>query len=445
MSVTAPPPAYAVVRAAAAAAVTAVTSAGRYLDNALNDARGHYPLASAADQAMLQELAYGTLRWHTQLDAVARRLLHRPLAARDADLQALLLIGLYQLRHQQVADALVVDATVEAATLLNKPWAKGMLNACLRRAQRERPTLDEWIASKPERRYSHPPWFIDQLRSAYPERWATILDANNARPPLTMRINTRRTSVVQYVAELEAGTGLRAHPITEISTAVIIDPPVAVERLPGFREGLLSVQDAAAQLAAPVLDARPGDRVLDACAAPGGKACHLLEHTPDVAELVAIDTDARRLVQLRQNLDRLGLTATVAVADATDTASWWDGRGFDRILLDAPCSATGVIRRHPDIKVRRRADDLPRLVQTQRRLLDALWPLLAPGGKLLYVTCSVLPVENNGTIGNFLAAHTDARIERPDTVIGQWRGTGLQILPGDQNMDGFYYALVHKH
>jgi len=438
-------PAYAQVRAIAASCVHRVATEGRYLDNALTAARAQHHRLSAADLAMLQELTYGSLRWHRQLAAIVDRLLHRPLATKDADLHALLIVGLYQLRQQQVVDALAVDATVEATAVLGKPWAKGMVNACLRRAQREQPSLDAWVARDPERQFSHPRWLIEALRNAYPANWQAILNANNARPPLTLRMNVQRTTVAGYLAMLHADGSLRGRCVEAVPTALVVEPPVSVERLPGFRQGRVSVQDAAAQLAAMLLDAQAGERVLDACAAPGGKTGHLGEYTPALAELVAIDNDTQRLAPLRENLERLGLHATVRVADATDPESWWDGRPFDRILLDAPCSATGVIRRHPDIKVRRRASDLPRLCDMQARLLAALWPLLRPGGKLLYVTCSVLPAENHDAIQAFLQQHDDARSERPLVAVGHWTGTGLQIVPGEQEMDGFFYALLSKH
>ncbi len=423
---------------AAAAQVIARVLAGRYLDAALEELRRAAP--AAPEPALIQELCYGTLRWYHQLAGIARLFLARPLKPKDADLHALLLLGLYQLRHLRVPIYAAVDATVAAADVLGKPWAKSLLNACLRAYVRAPDRAEQALAGSEEARYSHPAWLIERLRDDYPAQWEGVLAANNAHPPMTLRVNRARIARADYEARLSAA-GLRAHPHPSVESALVLEEAVPVERLPGFTEGWVSVQDAAAQLAAIWLDAQPGERVLDACAAPGGKTAHILERTPALAELTAIDVEAERVQRVRANLLRLGLAARLVVADVADTGQWWDGRPFHRILVDAPCSATGVIRRHPDIKVRRRPEDLAGLTATQARILDGVWPCLAPGGKLLYATCSVLSEENARQVKQFLARHRDAV---PAPLTPRAGAAERQILPGEEQMDGFYYACLQK-
>ena len=426
------------VRADAARVLSQVLTRRRYLDVALEEQRrtGEVPF----EGALLQELCYGTLRWYHQLAGVAALFLTRPLKAKDSDVHALLLLGLYQLRHTRVAPHAAVDATVEAVGALGKPWAKSLVNACLRAYSRETPRVEEAIATSEELRYSHPRWLIERIRADYPNDWVRILEANNQRPPMTLRVNTARVSREEYTALLRAQhMEAREHPLA--GAALVLDEPVSVERLPAFAKGYVSVQDAGAQLAAPWLDAGPTDRVLDACAAPGGKAAHILERNGGVGELTALDVDPVRLQKVAASLQRLGLRARLHEADAAEPAQWWDGRAFTRILVDAPCSATGVIRRHPDIKVRRRPEDLVALTASQRRILDGVWPSLAPGGKLLYVTCSLLRAENQQQIASFIARQDDA--EAVPVVSGANPG-GHQILPGEEQMDGFFYACLRK-
>jgi len=420
--------------------VDEVVARRRYLDAALDE---HLPRAPAAARAFIQEMAYGTLRWFHQLAAIAALLLERPLKQKDRDIHALLLIGLYQLRSMRLPAHAAVTETVAAAEALGKPWAKNLLNACLREYLRRAARLDEVIESDPVLQYSHPAWLTEEIRGVYPEHWEQVLAAGNERPPMVLRVNRRRQTRDQYLARLaQAGIAAKAIPLTD--TAVILDAPVAVSELPGFTQGDVSVQDAAAQFAAVLLDAQPGERVLDACAAPGGKTGHLLEHTPGLAELVALDKEPARVALIEDNLARLGLGAKIVTGDAANPANWWDGRRFDRILADVPCSATGVIRRHPDIKLRRHPEDLPKLVTTQARLLEGLWPLLKPGGKLLYVTCSILAVENEKQLSAFLVRHPEAREVMLPTSAGRARAAGRQILPGEAGMDGFYYACIRK-
>lgn len=410
----------------------------RYLDTALEQnverAGSHAPL--------VQEMAYGTLRWYHQLEAVANQLLDKPLKIKDQDLHLSLLLGLYQLRFMRVATHAAVDETVDAVIALGKPWAKGMVNACLRSYVRNPARADGIVERNPSARFSHPTWFIDMLRRDHAEQWEQILNANNERAPMTLRVNLCRQSRDAYRQRLH-DVGIAATILNALDTALVLETPVPVSALPGFDTGEVSVQDAAAQLAANLLDAQPHQRVLDACAAPGGKTAHLLERTPDI-NLTALDIDAARILKITANLNRLGLVADIREGDATVPDSWWDKQPFDRILIDAPCSATGVIRRHPDIKLRRRPDDIAMLTATQKQLLERLWPLLRPGGKLLYVTCSVLSDENEQQIAAFLVCHADASEEALAHPAAEKRLHGIQILPGRETMDGFFYACLAK-
>jgi 16S rRNA (cytosine967-C5)-methyltransferase len=426
-------------RLVAALAVDAVVRRGRTLDAVLEEMTGN-----ARDGALVREMTYGALRWYFRLAAVAVRLLTKPLKERDADVFALVIVGLYQLEYMRVPPHAAVAETVAAAAVLGKTWAKGLINAVLRRYQRERETLLADLASNIEAATAHPRWLADMLRGAWPDQWQAILEANNSHPPMVLRVNRARLGREAYLAKLQAA-GIAAQTTTCAPDGLVLEKPVSVEALPGFVDGLVSVQDGAAQLAAGLLETRPGQRVLDACAAPGGKTCHILERTPALGELVAVDVDARRLAKVEENLERLQLTASLVAGDAGAPDEWWDGQPFDRILLDAPCTGTGVIRRHPDIKLLRRAEDIAELAKRQARLLDALWPLLAPGGKLVYVTCSVMPEENEGRITHFLATHDDAAEVPADMPCGMARTAGRQILTGEAGMDGFYYACIHKN
>ena len=434
----------AVARAAAAQAVQAVWR-GRSLDVALPNALAALPATLAREHALIQEMTYGALRWHFQLLPLVRDFIQKPFQDKDADVEALLVVGFYQLLHMRVAAHAAVKETVEAVAVLKKDWAKPMLNAVLRRVTREDEALRARIAADDILELAHPAWMLAQLKLDWPSDWRAIAQANNARAPLGLRVHVGKTTRAAYLQEL-AQAGLAAQPLEHIDSAVVLETPVAVETLPGFRDGVVSVQDAAAQLAALLLDAQPGERILDACAAPGGKAAHILERTPR-ADLTALDIDARRLERIRENFARLGVTGTVVQGDAARPADWWDGRPFDRILLDAPCSATGVIRRHPDIRLHRQPPDIEQLAVGQLRLLKALWPLLRASGKLLYVTCSIFPKENQQVLMRFLAHRPDARVvtlTHPALAATRPDGTGFQILTGTQNMDGFYYACVEK-
>jgi len=426
-------------RALAARAVAGVLARGQTLDAALETLlAGTDPgIRSLADRdrAQVRALAFGAIRGHHRHRALLQVLLDRPLKGRDCTLEALLSVGLFQLADPEQPDHAAVSATVEATRLLGQERAAGLVNASLRRYQREAPALLDRLRAEPAAWHSHPAWLLEQLRTDWPEHWQQIAAANQQHPPLWLRVNRNRVSVADYAAQLAAELGLRATPLDGFPDALKLDAAVPVQRLPGFADGLVSVQDAASQLAAHLLAPEPGMRVLDACAAPGGKTGHLLEHAGGQLDLTALDISAERLTQVESNLRRLGQRATVLVGDATEPATWWDGRLFDRILLDVPCTATGVIRRHPDIKLLRRAADVPALVGRQRLLLERLWPLLKPEGRLLYSTCSLLRAENQEQVGRFLAQFP-ARLE-PGTP-----HPGLQLLPGERDTDGFYYALM---
>lgn len=402
------------------------------------------PQVDAADRGLLQELCYGTLRWYPALDVLLGVLLEKPLKAKDAEITALLAAGLYQLREMRTPDHAAVNETVAACQSLKRPWAKGLANGVLRRYLRERDSLEARLQANPAFTSAHPDWLRRALEDAWPTQAAELFAANNARPPMTLRVNRRKTTRHDYLALLTAqGIAAQAAPFAD--DGIYLDEATAVERLPHFADGWASVQDEAAQLCAPLLDPQPGEKLLDACSAPGGKTCHLLEYQPALGGLLALDVDAERLKRVEENLGRLGLDATVVAADAAATDEWWDGTPFDRILLDAPCSATGVIRRHPDIKLLRQPEDIDRLAAIQGSLLHALWETLRPGGRLLYTTCSVLPAENDQVVTAFIASQSDARQIVIAAPWGIATAAGRQLLPQQGGNDGFYYALLEKN
>ncbi|WP_439877423.1 16S rRNA (cytosine(967)-C(5))-methyltransferase RsmB [Pseudomonas prosekii] len=427
-------------RLAAAKALAAVLNGKASLNSSLPT---QMDKVEDRDRGFTQDLAFGTARWQPRLSALAAKLLQKPFKAADADVEALLLVGLYQLLYTRVPAHAAIGETVGCADKLKKPWAKALLNAVLRRAQRESEALLAELEHDPVVRTAHPRWLQKSLKAFWPEQWEAICAANNAHPPMILRVNRRHQSRDAYLALLsEAGIG--ANPCVYSRDGIILDAAADVRSLPGFAEGWISVQDEAAQLAADLLDLAPGQRVLDACCAPGGKTCHILEAEPALAGVVAVDLEAKRLVRVRENLARLGLSAELIAADGRDTATWWDGKPFQRILLDAPCSATGVIRRHPDIKLTRQPDDIAALAMLQGELLDAMWLTLEVGGILLYATCSTLPTENTEVIAAFLARTPGARELDLATTAGLKQTHGRQLLAQQGGHDGFYYAKLIK-
>jgi 16S rRNA (cytosine967-C5)-methyltransferase len=436
------------LRATAALVVDAVISSGRSLDRALAE---HESKVTERDLSLLRMLSYGTLRRHWHLQSWIDALMSRPVKARDRCVNELIAIGLFQLSDTRIPDHAVVSETVEAARELGRPKLAPLVNAILRRFLREQ--LSAQPPLNDEARYDHPQWMIDALRKDWPDDWKSILAANNDRAAMWLRIQPRYGTAADYVARLKEND-IEAELLPAAPQAVRLEEPQAVEILPGFVEGHVSVQDGAAQLAAPwlltpLLANGIEGRILDACAAPGGKSAHLLELGGDRIDLTCLDNDPTRLTRVTENLDRLGLSATILCADASNPTEWWDNEPYDGILLDAPCSASGVIRRHPDIKHLRRAADIESLGEIQRGMLAALWPTLRSGGRLLYVTCSVLAAENDAIIVSFLEKNDDAReidVLQNNNIRDLMRGKarGLQVLPGTAGLDGFYFACLEK-
>lgn len=403
---------------------------------------------AARDRGFTHELIYGGLRQYQRLEALLAELLRQPLKPRDRDIHCLLLLGLYQLSALEVKPYAAVHATVEAARALGKGWAAKLINGVLRSYQRRAAELEAQLEGCPAARYSHPAWLLERLQQDWPDDWEAIAAGNNRQPPLSLRVNARHGDRAAYLKRL-AAAGIQAAPLAHTSHGIRLEQNAAIEALPGYAEGDFSVQDGAAQLAAPLLELAPGQRVLDACAAPGGKTAHILETEPGLQEVLAVELEAGRLQRVRDNLARLRLQARLVQGDVGRPADWWDDEPFDRILLDAPCSATGVIRRHPDIKLHRRPGDIDRLTRLQARLLDGVWPLLRPGGRLLYVTCSVLRAENARQVGAFLERCPTARAAPIAADWGRPDGDGRQLLPtmnraDEAPMDGFYYACLEK-
>lgn len=400
-------------------------------------------LLDPRDRAFVQALCYGVCRFYTRLDVILSHLLKKPMNAKDSDVHALLLVGLYQLIDMRVPAHAAVSETVDATATLKKTWARGFVNAILREYLRRDEEIQQEILSDPEAHYAHPQWWIDAIKKAWPAEWEQILAANNAHPPFALRVNQQHTTRDAYLATLTENE-MSAVIIPETSNGIILNTPIAAEALPGFANGDISVQDGAAQLATELLQLAPKQSVLDACAAPGGKLTHLLECQPTLA-VIAVEKDKSRMAVIKENLSRLKVEANVICGDAIDVEEWWDGQLFDRILLDAPCSASGVIRRHPDIKLLREATDIKVLAREQTQLLAALWPLLKPGGLLVYATCSIFPAENIEIVSAFLSKHSDAQEEKINTTWGVPCNVGRQILPSMHDMDGFYYACLRKH
>ena len=417
----------------AAASLFAAVLAGRNFDAALARAG-----LAASLRAATMDLAYPALRAFGRGDFLLGLLLERPV--KNPELRGLLLIALTRLEARPQEAHTVVDQAVTAAARLARGQFKGLVNGVLRSFLRRREELLALADADPVARWQHPAWWIARLQQDHPAHWEAVLAAGNTHPPLCLRVNRRRVTGADFLNQLDA-SGIAARALD--ATAILIEKPLPVERIPGFAAGLCSVQDWGAQATAGLLDVHAGMRVLDACAAPGGKAAHLLE-SADI-ELTALDADAPRAARITGNLKRLGLAATVKVADARDVGAWWDGRHYDRILADVPCSASGVVRRHPDAKWLRRESDIAGFATTQAAIVDALWRTLAPGGKMVYATCSVFGEENGARVEAFVGRHADAR-HLPTlyaTPAATTRDAQTHHLP-DAEHDGFYYALLQK-
>ncbi|WP_205472855.1 16S rRNA (cytosine(967)-C(5))-methyltransferase RsmB [Agarivorans sp. Alg241-V36] len=425
-------------RAAAANTLYQVVDQGQSLSQMLPRV---LPQVVARDHALVKELCFGVLRWLPRFEAVLQQLMDKPLKGKIRNGHFLLMVGLYQLFYMRVPAHAAVSETVSATSQLKLHSLKKLVNGVLRNAERQREQLEPQLTANDSLQYCHPSWISKRLKAAYPEHWAQILEANNQHAPMWIRVNALQGERDAYQAEL-AALEISSQSSTLAQQALCLDKAQPVHKLPRFAEGASSVQDGAAQMAASLLDAKAGERVLDACAAPGGKTCHILELQPSLNELVAVDTEQTRLNRVTENLERIGLKATLHCNDASKPERWND-QPFDRILLDAPCSATGVIRRHPDIKWLRRDSDIAELVKLQKEILEALWQQLKPGGVMLYATCSVLPDENSQQIAAFLQQTDDAELMpiNPDETAAQ---PGWQLLPGNNNMDGFYYARLRK-
>ncbi|BDU39028.1 16S rRNA (cytosine(967)-C(5))-methyltransferase RsmB [Vibrio nigripulchritudo] len=422
------------VRAEAANVLYLVVDKGHSLSTALPAAQQNI---RSRDHALLQEICYGALRYLPRLETIANNLMDKPLKGKQRVFHHLILVGIYQLSFMRIPAHAAVGETVEGTKALKGPRLRGLINAVLRNYQRNQEELDQAAVSHNAGKYAHPSWLLKLLQDAYPEQWETIIEANNQKAPMWLRVNHQHHSRDEYL-ELLKNENIDASAHSEAEDAIKLASPKDVASLPGFEKGWVSVQDAAAQLSLNYLEPKDGELILDCCAAPGGKTAHILERTTN-SDVVAIDCDENRLKRVHENLKRLNLQAKVVCGDARNPQEWWQGEQFDRILLDAPCSATGVIRRHPDIKWLRRADDIEALAELQSEILDAMWQQLKPGGTLVYATCSITPQENKHQVIQFLERTDSAQL-----VGSELDNPGRQILPGEEDMDGFYYAVLTK-
>ncbi len=395
------------------------------------------------DKALIQEISYGTFRWYIQLEHILNQLLEKRIKKKDSRLKHLIIIGLYQLLYMRIPAHAVVSETVEACKKIKMEWAKGLVNAILRRYIREADKLNPLLNDNETVRTSHPLWLIEQLKQDWPDEWKNVLDANNQRPPMYLRINQLHHDREHYLTKLEEA-GIEGKATLYSNHGVLLEQAKDVEQLPGFNAGEVSVQELAAQLATGLLDLKPGQNVLDACAAPGGKSSHILESRVKINSLTTVEKDPRRAKKLAETLKRLNLNAITKTSDINELERWWDKENFDRILLDAPCSATGVIRRHPDIKFLRTPEEVSKICGLQTKLLNTLWQTLKPGGLLLYVTCSILKQENSDLIKQFITNNNDCTLKPIKAQWGSDTGYGRQILTGQDNMDGFFYACLEK-
>lgn len=443
------------VRVAAARVVTAVLQDEGSLSTLLPT---YLSKVAERDRSLLQQLCYGTLRYYPRIDVYLNQLLTKPFKAKDKDIEAVLACSIYQLLETRIPSHAAVNEAVAACKALKKLWAKGLVNAVLRRLLREREQLDKALEKSQVFKTLHPKWLVKLWRDTWPNQFENIISGNNSQAPMTLRVNQRKNNRAEYLSMLQSA-GIEASATQHSPSGITLKKPQDVAALPGFSEGAVSVQDEAAQLSAYLLNPKAGERILDACCAPGGKTCHILELVDNNAEIVALDISSKRLERVEENLERLDLQAALIGADASDTTSWWDGQPFDRILLDAPCSATGVIRRHPDVKLLRKPADIAKLAELQLTLLNALWPLLKENGTLLYATCSILPEENDQVVLKFLDTTKNASLhalnlelksleslntESQKLNVGIDTPTGHQLFPQLGGHDGFYYALLKK-
>ncbi|HEY9132963.1 MAG TPA: 16S rRNA (cytosine(967)-C(5))-methyltransferase RsmB [Dyella sp.] len=427
------------VRAFAAQALADVALRGASLRDVME--RQAPRLADPRDRALLMALVSDGARWWLRFDAAINHLLERPLRDKEPRIHALLVLGLVQLEILRMPDYAAVAATVQAARSLKRPQLAGLVNAVLRRWQREREKHLATLDAQPRTRHAHPGWLAKAIAKDWPAQAEAVMAANNNEPPLMLRANARRVTREALIEQMLAAD-YEAHPHPWLRDGIVLPHSSDVTRMPGFAQGLFAVQDGAAQIAADLLDACDGQRVLDACAAPGGKACHVLERAK--VALTAVEYDPARAERIRQNLDRLGLNANLVIGDAGDPEGWWDGMPFDRIMIDAPCSATGVLRRRPDVRLHRRDTDIAAMAEQQQRILASLWPMLAIGGRLVYVTCSLLRAENESVVQTWLAGQPDAHVVPFELPVGQAAAVGWQVLPGDGDLDGMYYAVLEK-
>ena len=431
------------IRALAAQCTFAVVDQGKSLSEELPKQQLK---AAPKDKGLLQELCYGVLRFLPELEHDVRQLMEKPLTGKKRLFHFLILVGIYQFKYTRIPDHATVGETVAAAQTLKNKRLKGLINAVLRNFQRQQVDQSSNSTNKPLAdaiKYNHPSWFIKKVQAAYPQHWQNILQANQQKPPMWLRVNQQHNSVEQYLLLLKQ-ENISVAIVDDFSGAIQLTSAQEVNNLPGFEQGWVSIQDGAAQQAALILNCQENENVLDCCAAPGGKTCHILEQTPNIT-MTAIDLVPQRLTRVNENLTRLNLQATVIAGDAANPQDWWDGKQFDRILLDAPCSGTGVIRRHPDIKWLRKATDIEVLTQLRQQILASIWPLLSVGGTLVYATCSVLPEENSEQISSFLAANINAELLNIEQENINTAKIGWQILPDEKGMDGFYYAKIIKN
>lgn len=425
-------------RLAAALAIERVVYRGQQLNRTLDTALlGH----EAADKRLIAEIVNGVTRWFWLLDSYASSLVARPLRRKDRDLHCLLLTGLYQLEFTRVPPHACVNETVQAVKELGKSWAGPFLNAVMREFLSNRDEHRDQAESDDFVKYSHPPWMVEVLKRQWPDHWSKILQANNSKPEMFLRVSTSECSVGEYL-DILASHDIPAVIDSVSPFGIRLQKRVHVDQLPGFGKALVSIQNPASQLVAPLMDIHPGHRVLDACSAPGGKLSHMLDLYPQLESITAVDIDENRCTEIVDNLDRAGQSATVITADATQTDEWWDGKLFDRILIDAPCSATGIISKHPDIKHHRRPEDIEHSVAVQSNLLKALLPLLGRDGKLIYTTCSILHEENEGQVSDLLKRHPELEAEIQPESLGMHTGNGYQRLQGVDHGDGFFYAVL---